>query len=148
MNGDEIEILAGLEAGERIVVSGQFLIDSEASLDAALLRLATPDADGGADADDHDEMAMSETADLDLAVAVGRVAALDAEARQVTLEHGPVPELDWPAMTMAFALADDVPLDAVAEGAEVRFAFRRTSSGYEVVSAAPADADDAKEDGE
>ena len=37
------EILAGLQGGERIVVSGQFLIDSEASLSGALQRLdATP----------------------------------------------------------------------------------------------------------
>jgi len=33
------EVLAGLEGGERVVVSGQFLIDSEASLSGALDRL-------------------------------------------------------------------------------------------------------------
>jgi len=38
------EILAGLSGGERVVVSGQFLIDSEANLSGALERLApTPD---------------------------------------------------------------------------------------------------------
>lgn len=36
-------ILAGLDGGERIVVSGQFLIDSEASLSGALDRLDTGD---------------------------------------------------------------------------------------------------------
>jgi len=35
------EILAGLHAGERVVTSGQFLIDSEASLSGALQRLGT-----------------------------------------------------------------------------------------------------------
>ncbi len=34
-----VEILAGLAAGEKIVISSQFLIDSEASLDASLLRM-------------------------------------------------------------------------------------------------------------
>lgn len=38
------EILEGLSGGERIVVSGQFLIDSEASLSGALERLQAPDA--------------------------------------------------------------------------------------------------------
>jgi Cu(I)/Ag(I) efflux system membrane fusion protein len=33
-------ILAGLEQGERVVVSGQFLIDSEANLRGALERLS------------------------------------------------------------------------------------------------------------
>lgn len=38
-SGDRTEILAGLTGGERVVVSGQFLIDSEASLSGALERL-------------------------------------------------------------------------------------------------------------
>jgi Cu(I)/Ag(I) efflux system membrane fusion protein len=37
-----IEILAGLKGNEKVVVSGQFLIDSEASLSGALGRLAAP----------------------------------------------------------------------------------------------------------
>ena len=39
----QVQIVSGLEAGERVVTSGQFLIDSEASLDAGLLRLTTSD---------------------------------------------------------------------------------------------------------
>jgi Cu(I)/Ag(I) efflux system membrane fusion protein len=38
-SGGKTEILAGLKGGERVVVSGQFLIDSEASLNGALDRL-------------------------------------------------------------------------------------------------------------
>ena len=41
----KVEILKGLNSGERIVTSGQFLIDSEASLDPALLRLSAPNGD-------------------------------------------------------------------------------------------------------
>ena len=50
--GGMTEVLAGLEGGEEVVVSGQFLIDSEASLSGALERLgapgdaAAPDPDG------------------------------------------------------------------------------------------------------
>jgi membrane fusion protein, copper/silver efflux system len=36
-------ILSGLEAGQSVVVSGQFLIDSEASLKSAVSRLSTPE---------------------------------------------------------------------------------------------------------
>jgi Cu(I)/Ag(I) efflux system membrane fusion protein len=43
-SGGRTEILEGLKGGERVVVSGQFLIDSEASLSGALERLdAKPD---------------------------------------------------------------------------------------------------------
>ena len=38
------EVLAGLKGGEHVVVSGQFLIDSEASLSGALERLGSPEA--------------------------------------------------------------------------------------------------------
>jgi len=38
------EILSGLEAGQSIVLSGQFLIDSEASLKSAVSRLSTPES--------------------------------------------------------------------------------------------------------
>ena len=42
-SGGRIEILSGLKGGERVVTSGQFLIDSEASLSGALERLdSTP----------------------------------------------------------------------------------------------------------
>ncbi len=36
------EVLAGLSGGERVVTSGQFLVDSEAELDGALARLQAP----------------------------------------------------------------------------------------------------------
>jgi membrane fusion protein, copper/silver efflux system len=44
-SGTEIEIRKGLKAGDRVVVSGQFLIDSEASLRSTLQRL--PGAEKG-----------------------------------------------------------------------------------------------------
>ena len=38
-----VEILSGLKAGEQVVISGQFLIDSESSLQASFLRMAESD---------------------------------------------------------------------------------------------------------
>ena len=38
-SGDRIAIRSGLEAGETIVVSGQFLIDSESNIETALKRM-------------------------------------------------------------------------------------------------------------
>ena len=37
--GENVEILSGLAAGDEVVVSGQFLIDSESNLQAGLRRL-------------------------------------------------------------------------------------------------------------
>ena len=40
--GRRVQIIEGLKAGERVVVSGQFLIDSESNIDAELMRLSAP----------------------------------------------------------------------------------------------------------
>jgi len=43
-SGDWVEIVAGLDAGEEVVISGQFLIDSEASFRASMMRMSTPES--------------------------------------------------------------------------------------------------------
>jgi RND family efflux transporter MFP subunit len=47
-SGDRIEILSGLEAGERVVTSGNFLIDSESQLKTAAGMAGMPGMAGGA----------------------------------------------------------------------------------------------------
>jgi Cu(I)/Ag(I) efflux system membrane fusion protein len=42
-SGQRVEILAGLHKGDKVVSSGQFLIDSEANLEADLQRLSSPE---------------------------------------------------------------------------------------------------------
>ena len=44
-SGGMTQILSGLAGGERVVASGQFLLDSEASLSGALERLNTGNGD-------------------------------------------------------------------------------------------------------
>lgn len=85
-SGDQTEIVEGLRLGQQVVRSGQFLIDSEASLRGLEARLnQTP-----------------------LAVASQRhstqadIKALTGDT--VTLAHPPVASLQWPAMTMDFKL--------------------------------------------
>jgi Cu(I)/Ag(I) efflux system membrane fusion protein len=54
--GGMVEIFNGLDAGDEVVVSGQFLIDSEASLQASFLRMseaAAPEAGSAAMHDGH-----------------------------------------------------------------------------------------------
>ena len=42
-SGDWVEIASGLKAGEQVVTSGQFLIDSEASIKASFSRMSKPE---------------------------------------------------------------------------------------------------------
>ncbi|MBS0478054.1 MAG: copper-binding protein [Proteobacteria bacterium] len=52
----------------------------------------------------------------------GLVTKLDAASGEVTLQHGPVAELGWPAMTMTFS-GRPGSLDGLKAGDEVDFAF-------------------------
>jgi Cu(I)/Ag(I) efflux system membrane fusion protein len=83
--GELIEISAGLTEGQRVVASGQFLIDSEANLSGAIARLNASRAPAEQSAND----ALHETA--------GRVVAINGA--QLTIAHQPTASLNWPAMT-------------------------------------------------
>ena len=57
-SGDRVAIRSGLEAGEEIVVSGQFLIDSESNIEAALARMDAGDMEMPADPGEMDHSQM------------------------------------------------------------------------------------------
>ena len=107
--GGRTEIVQGLAAGEEVVSSAQFLIDSESVLNAGMMRMAPTDQAP--------------------AMASGVVVAVDADARKLVLHHAAIAELDWPAMQTSFALAKDVMLDGVTVGAEVKVTLHRGSDG-------------------
>ena len=58
----------------------------------------------------------------ELGTAVGRIDAIDLQARTITISHGPVPALEWPAMTMTFQ-APDANLEGLRPGDEIEFDF-------------------------
>lgn len=123
--GGRTEILAGLSPGQQVIASGQFLIDSEASL--AGLQVRPLSASGAAMS--PGDMAMTRptaSAGSGLAEATGRVEQVTKDG--VTLSHGPVPAIGWPAMTMAFR-ADPMLLRGLKAGDQVRFAFDQPPAG-------------------
>ncbi len=121
-----VEIVRGLRSGERVVVSGQFLIDSEASLKAppaispqtgtagaaAQGGAAGAAAQGGATVEHRGE---------------ARVESISGDT--VTLSHGPIASMKWPEMTMGFrAPSSGLPRD-VAVGERVDFSFTAAPDG-------------------
>lgn len=115
----QTEILAGLAEGEKVVTSGQFLIDSEASLSGMEVR---PIGSGGQPSRPPAGASKSRSYE-----AVGRIERLAAGS--VTLSHGPVPALDWPAMTMSFRLASPAMARGLKAGDRVRFTFDQPPEG-------------------
>jgi Cu(I)/Ag(I) efflux system protein CusF len=67
----------------------------------------------------------------------GTVTALNAAGRKVTLDHGPMPELNWPAMKMEFGVAGGVDLSKVKAGDKVRFSVTSSGSTHTIKSMSP-----------
>jgi membrane fusion protein, copper/silver efflux system len=119
---EHIVVRGGLMAGQQVVASGQFLVDSEASLQGVLARGLTRAA-----------LAPASAASVHRATGV----VVDVEPGSLTLEHGPVPALKWPAMTMPFKLASPALAKGLRKGQSVSFGFDKQGDDYRITDIAP-----------
>jgi Cu(I)/Ag(I) efflux system membrane fusion protein len=107
-SGGLTEVQRGLQLGQRVVVSSQFLIDSEASLKGVEARLnVEPPPTAANTAPRHTGTAKIE--------AIGR--------DTMTLSHGPIASLKWPAMTMDFKLPKGGAPRGLEAGDRIDFEF-------------------------
>lgn len=60
--------------------------------------------------------------------ATGNVTAIAGD--RVTISHGPVEGLGWPAMTMTFRAGDPALLQGISVGDRVTFQFRQNGTDY------------------
>ncbi|MBK0394925.1 efflux RND transporter periplasmic adaptor subunit [Ramlibacter algicola] len=124
--GDQLEVVQGLQEGEQVVASGQFLVDSEARLKSVL---------GGMAAAGQAATAASAPA-AGTFTARGTVESIEPDG--ITISHGPVPELKWPAMTMGFSTPGPKAFPGLKAGDSVQFEFRRGGPmGWELVAVRP-----------
>ena len=65
----------------------------------------------------------------------GTVTKVDPASGKVTIAHGPVQTLKWPAMTMAFGVRDKALLGKLSSGKKVEFEFVKQGSDYVITSA-------------
>jgi len=145
--GDRTTILSGLTEGQSIVLSGQFLIDSEASLRSTVNRLESarpPPASDDRATSPADEHAGRTSAASDGATSLqhlarGKVTAI--APGEITIAHEPVPSLDWPSMTMGFALPPRRMPQGLKVGDPVSFSFTaKQGGGFQIEDIAVLDA--------
>lgn len=115
---EHVEILDGLAEGDEVVVAANFLIDAESNLKAALSAFAAPEAAKPA----------AKTYE-----AVGSIDALDAASNTVSMNHEPIPALQWPAMTMDFGLDSAAVAKGLLPGEPLRFTFEDRGDGEFVI---------------
>ena len=113
----QTEVRKGLEAGQKVVVSGQFLIDSEASLRASEARMGETPASAAGSSVAAEKPAAAAAAHK----GTGKVLSVDAASGYVELEHDPIASLQWPRMSMGFRAEDKTQLAAIKPGDRVEF---------------------------
>lgn len=119
-SGGDVEVKSGLSEGQQVVSSGQFLLDSEASLKSGLGRLDAGSAKAAAPV---------------LHTGEGRIEAIDKD--EVTISHGPIPLLKWGAMTMPFKSPKEGLPKTLKVGARIRFEFVQQGDDYVLQSVTP-----------
>lgn len=76
-------------------------------------------------------------APADGAMTAAEVRKVDKDAGKITLKHGPIANLEMPAMTMVFRVADPAMLDRVKAGDVVRFTAEKVGGQYTVTRIEP-----------
>jgi Cu(I)/Ag(I) efflux system membrane fusion protein len=138
--GDQLEVLQGLAEGDQVVASGQFLVDSEARLRSVLGSLAATEpaakpaatqasAPGTSPASPASPAAAPAAASY---MAQGKVESVEPDS--LTISHGAIAELKWPAMTMGFNKPSPKAFSEVKPGDAVHFEFTKKGDNYELVS--------------
>lgn len=117
LNQDIAEILDGVNEGEEIVTSAQFLLDSESSKTSDFKRMFNS----------NDEPTSVWVA--------GEVQVLMQDHRMVKVRHEAIDEWDMKGMTMNFLVADGVNLEKLTPGTEVHMEIVKTDdSQYQITT--------------
>ncbi len=126
-SGDWIEIQSGLDEGEDVVISGQFLIDSEASTKASFTRMTSQSNEQ----EMVDSKAMSEEI-----LAEGVVEEVFKAEKKLRITHGPIEKLGWPQMKMDFQISKDYYVDKfnLKPGERITFTLIKVGDHYEISS--------------
>jgi len=122
-SGGKTEIRKGLAEGDKVVVSGQFLIDSEASLRAAGTRMEAAE--------------LSKEAPR-IYRGVGEIVSLGKG--ELLVRHGDIPSAGMGAMTMPFSAPPGVVPPGLKKGDHIRFEFTAQPDGqFRITTIVPAD---------
>ena len=150
-----VQVLQGVREGEPVVVAANFLIDAESNLQAAVGAFGhaghgkSAGASGDAPAATPASVPRSAASGASASVGgtspaskaggvghrgEGTIRTLDATGGKVSIAHGPVASLGWPAMTMDFKVAHAALLNGVQPGSEIAFEFVERAPGDWVVT--------------
>lgn len=120
-----IEILSGLEKGEKIVISAQFLLDSESSKTSDFKRMNS--------LEEKREMVHEKTK-LHKEWAKATVVKVRKEDNTVKVKHSAIANWKWPAMTMNFGIADNIDLSMFKEDMKMDIEISKTENNRYIIT--------------
>lgn len=123
----QTEVKHGLQAGQQVVVSGQFLLDSEASLSGMQSRM---------------EPGTPPVGRVIMHKGTARIESIESDA--VMLSHGPIPSLQWGDMTMSFKKPATGSMPNLKPGDHVDFEFSMDKEGPRLTAIKPLSAGSSK----
>ncbi|GAC12906.1 efflux RND transporter periplasmic adaptor subunit [Aliiglaciecola lipolytica] len=120
----QAQILSGLEAGDKIVISAQFLLDSESSIDSDFMRMDNVDS--------HSMQAMPEP-EVQSATVMGKVNEVKHDSRQLNISRGPIEKWGRGPATLDFDVLDTIDLSTLSAGSQVHFTFEIRAGEFVIV---------------
>lgn len=150
-----VQVIDGVKEGEQVVVAANFLIDAESNLKAVIGGLGHSSHGGAPEAGAKSAPPSSAATPAGAAPATasgaispmpaakspavghraeGTIKTLDAKSGTLSIAHGPVESLKWPAMTMDFKSANEALLSGLKPGATIAFEFVERSPGEWVIT--------------
>jgi RND family efflux transporter MFP subunit len=116
---DYVQVLSGVAEGEAVVTSANFLIDAESNLKAALDEF-NRDSSKLKNTSLTPALSRGERESVIAHQAQGVLEAINADGT-VSITHQPIKSLNWPGMTMDFALANSALVNGIATGSSIKF---------------------------
>tara|TARA_R110000744_G_scaffold20279_3_gene53273 strand:+ start:1207 stop:3027 length:1821 start_codon:yes stop_codon:yes gene_type:complete len=120
-DSENVEILSGLSAGEKVVSSAQFLLDSESSKTSDFARMNSEQSE--------DENIMPTTVWVQASIT-----KIMAGHKMLTLAHEAIPEWHWPEMVMDFVAIDSIDFSQLKVGLSLHVEVSKTAEGDYIIT--------------
>ncbi|GAA0852125.1 efflux RND transporter periplasmic adaptor subunit [Aliiglaciecola litoralis] len=127
-------ILSGLEEGDRVVSSSQFLLDSESSISSDFKRMGSDD-----EVMDHATMQDDE---VSRATVTGVINSVDVSARMVNISREAIEKWGRGPATMDFVIAEDLDLGLFKAQSSIHFTFEIHDGDFVIVNLTTRSTDD------
>ena len=134
------QILDGVKEGEQIVVSAQFLLDSESSIHSDFMRMSAMTAQEH----QHHQETQEGKADqkkqevqVDSANVEGVINHINVQTRSANISRGPIEKWGRGSATLDFIFSDSVSIKELQQGEKIRFTFEIQNGVFLITDYAP-----------